>query len=64
MNTDVIRFIREIRGSYREMKRYLLIVLATMAFVLLLLFAVEALGFSLLTDPTPWMRRGGVLAAV
>ena len=45
------------------MKRYLLIVVATMAFFLLLLFAVEALGVSLLTDPTPWMRRGGVLAA-
>lgn len=46
------------------MKRYLLILLATMAFFLLLLFAVEALGFALLTDPTPWMRHGGVLAAV
>lgn len=35
-----------------------------MAFFLLLFFAVEALGFQLLKDPTPWMRRGGVLAAV
>ena len=41
-----------------------MIILATIAFFLLLLFAVEALGFSLLTDPTPWMQRGGVLAAV
>ena len=34
-----------------------------MAFFLLLFFAVEALGFQLLRDPTPWMRRGGVPAA-
>lgn len=34
-----------------------------MAFFLLLFFAVEALGVQLLTDPTPWMRHGGVLAA-
>lgn len=45
------------------MRRYLVIVAATMAFFLLLFFAVEALGFELLTDPTPWMRHGGVLAA-
>ena len=35
-----------------------------MAFFLLLFFVVEALGVQLLTDPTPWMRHGGVLAAV
>jgi uncharacterized membrane protein YdjX (TVP38/TMEM64 family) len=46
------------------LKRYLLIVAATMAFFLLLFFVVEALGVQLLTDPTPWMRHGGVLAAV
>ena len=46
------------------MKRYLLIVAATMAFFLLLFFVVEALGVQLLTDPTPWMRHGGVPAAV
>ena len=46
------------------MKRYLLLAIATMAFFLLIFIAVEALGVSLLTDPTPWMRRGGVLAAV
>lgn len=45
------------------MRRYLLIVAATMAFFLLLFFVVEALGVQLLTDPTPWMRHGGVLAA-
>ena len=45
------------------MKRYLLIVAATMAFFLLLFFAVEALGVQLLTDPAPWMRPGGVPAA-
>ena len=35
-----------------------------MAFFMLLFFVVEALGVQLLTDPTPWMRHGGVLAAV
>ena len=34
-----------------------------MAFFLLLFFAVEALGFQLLRDPTPWMQHGEVLAA-
>lgn len=34
-----------------------------MVLLLLLFFAVEALGFQLLSDPTPWMRHGGVLAA-
>jgi len=45
------------------MKRYLLIMVAMMAFFLLLFFAVEALGVPLLIDPTPWMRHGGVVAA-
>lgn len=45
------------------MKRYLLIVAATMTFFLVLFFAVEALGVQLLVDPTPWMQHGGVLAA-
>lgn len=44
------------------MKRYLLIVAATMAFFLVLFFTVEALGVPLLADPTPWMRQGGILA--
>jgi uncharacterized membrane protein YdjX (TVP38/TMEM64 family) len=46
------------------MKRYLLIVAAMMAFFLLLFFVVEALGIPLLADPGPWMRHGGVLAAI
>ncbi|HWN10838.1 MAG TPA: VTT domain-containing protein [Pyrinomonadaceae bacterium] len=46
------------------MKRYLLIVAATIAFFLMLFFAVEALGVSLLQDPTPWMQQGGILAGI
>lgn len=34
------------------------------AFFLVLFFVVEALGVPLLADPTPWMRHGGVAAAV
>ncbi len=45
------------------MKRYLLIVAALIVFFLILFLIVEALGVSLLTDPTPWMKHGGVLAA-
>ncbi len=45
------------------MKRYLLIACGVAAFFLVLFLAVEALGVPLLSDPTPWMRRGGVLAA-
>ena len=46
------------------MKRYLLIVAALLAFFMILFFIVEALGFPLLSDPTPWMKRGGVVAAI
>src|SRR6266704_890007 len=46
------------------MKRYLFIMALMMAFFLSLFFIVEALGVPLLTDPTPWMRHGGILAAV
>src|SRR6185295_10271489 len=46
------------------MKRYLLIITAMLVFFLLLFLVVEALGVPLLTDPTPWMKHGGVLAAV
>jgi uncharacterized membrane protein YdjX (TVP38/TMEM64 family) len=46
------------------MKRYLLLMAAMMAFFLILFFIVEALGVPLLSDPTPWMKHGGVLAAV
>ena len=45
------------------MKRYLLIMSGMIAFFLVLFLIVEALGVPLLTDPTPWMKHGGVLAA-
>lgn len=45
------------------MKRYLLIMGGMVLFFLLLFAAVEALGVPLLTDPTPWLERGGALAA-
>ncbi|MGB9180561.1 MAG: VTT domain-containing protein [Pyrinomonadaceae bacterium] len=45
------------------MKRYLLIMGGMLAFFLSLFFLVEALGIPLLTEPTPWLNRGGVLAA-
>ena len=35
-----------------------------LAFFLSLFFLVEALGIPLLIEPTPWLNRGGVLAAV
>lgn len=45
------------------MKRYLLLMAALMASFIVLFFIVEALGVPLLSDPTPWMKHGGVLAA-
>lgn len=45
------------------MKRYLLLVAALLAFFMIVFFIVEALGVPLLSDPTPWMKQGGVLAA-
>jgi uncharacterized membrane protein YdjX (TVP38/TMEM64 family) len=45
------------------MKRYLLIMGGMVAFFLLLFAAAEALGVPLLTDPTPWLKHGGVAAA-
>jgi uncharacterized membrane protein YdjX (TVP38/TMEM64 family) len=45
------------------MKRYVLLVVAMMAFFLITFFLVQALGIPLLGDPTPWMQHGGVLAA-
>lgn len=45
------------------MKRYLLITSALFASFMILFFIVEALGVPLLSDPTPWMKHGGVLAA-
>ena len=45
------------------MKRYLLIVAALIVFFTVAFMVVEALGIPLLTDPTPWMKHRGVLAA-
>ena len=45
------------------MKRYLLTVVAMMVFFTILFLIVEALGVPLLSDPTPWMKHGGILAA-
>ena len=45
------------------MKRYLLTVIALIVLFTILFVIVEALGVPLLSDPTPWMRHGGVLAA-
>lgn len=46
------------------MKRYIIITSIMLAFFLVVFFVVEALGIRLLVDPTPWMMRGGTLAAV
>lgn len=45
------------------MKRYLLTVVALIVLFTILFVIVEALGVPLLSDPTPWMKHGGVLAA-
>ena len=45
------------------MKRYLLTVVAMIVFFTILFVIVEALGVPLLSDPTPWMKHGGILAA-
>ena len=45
------------------MRRYFLIIAGLVGFFLVLFFMVEALGVSLLTDPTPWMKQRGVFAA-
>jgi uncharacterized membrane protein YdjX (TVP38/TMEM64 family) len=45
------------------MKRYLLTVVALIGCFTILFLIVEALGVPLLSDPTPWMKRGGVVAA-
>lgn len=46
-----------------RMKRYLLIMAALMAGFTILFLIVESLGVPLLSDPRPWMKHGGVLAA-
>jgi len=45
------------------MKRYLLTFIALIVLFTILFVIVEALGVPLLSDPTPWMKHGGVLAA-
>jgi uncharacterized membrane protein YdjX (TVP38/TMEM64 family) len=45
------------------MKRYLLTVVALIVLFTILFLIVEALGVPLLSDPTPWMKHGGVAAA-
>jgi len=51
------------REKLELMKRYLLTVVALIACFTILFVIVEALGVPLLSDPTPWMRHGGVVAA-
>jgi uncharacterized membrane protein YdjX (TVP38/TMEM64 family) len=46
------------------MKRYLLMAAALIVCFTILFFIVEALHVPLLSDPTPWMNHGGVVAAV
>ena len=45
------------------MKRYLLTVVALIVLFTILFLIVEALGVPFLSDPTPWMKHGGVVAA-
>ena len=45
------------------MKRYLLTVVALIACLTILFAIVEALGVPVLSDPTPWMKHGGPVAA-
>lgn len=45
------------------MKRYLLTAAGLVVLMTLLFLAVEAMGVPLLTDPGPWMKGGGALAA-
>jgi uncharacterized membrane protein YdjX (TVP38/TMEM64 family) len=45
------------------MKRYLLIVVALIVCFTVIFLIAEALGVPLLSDPMPWMKHGGLLAA-
>lgn len=45
------------------MRRYLLIAAALITFFTILFLIVQALGLPLLSDPMPWMKHGGVVAA-
>ncbi|MDQ4106439.1 MAG: VTT domain-containing protein [Actinomycetota bacterium] len=46
------------------MRRYWIVTGSILAFLLVLFLLVEALGVPLLTDPSPWLERAGVLAAL
>src|SRR5918998_226226 len=46
------------------MKRYWAVIGAILFFFLVLFLLVEAMDVPLLTDPSPWLGRGGVLAAL
>lgn len=46
------------------MKRYWILMASMMAVFLALFLVVEALGIPLLTDPDPWLSRGGMVAAI
>jgi uncharacterized membrane protein YdjX (TVP38/TMEM64 family) len=46
------------------MRRYWLVAGSVLVFMLALFFVVEALGVPLPTDPSPWLERGGALAAL
>jgi uncharacterized membrane protein YdjX (TVP38/TMEM64 family) len=45
------------------MKRYLLAAASLIFFFTILFLIMEGLGIPLLSDPTPWMKDGGVVAA-
>ncbi len=45
------------------MKRYLLIIVALVTCFTVIFLIAEALGVPLLSDPTPWMKHGGLLTA-
>jgi uncharacterized membrane protein YdjX (TVP38/TMEM64 family) len=46
------------------MMRYLTVMGAMLAFFLAIFFLVEALGVPLLVDPMPWLKQGGIWAAM
>jgi len=52
-----------LNSVHKLMKRYLLTVIALIVCFTILFVIVEALGVPLLSDPTPWMKHGGILAA-
>lgn len=52
------------RQTRMTMKRYWIVAGSILAFLLILFLLVEALGVPLLTDPAPWLERGGVIGAL